>query len=199
MRRLLLGAAPIVVAALLVASCGSAAQSGSPSGHTAATATPPSGPPPTATPSAASSQPAVQRCQVSQLSLAVTDETASSGQLARVFILTNAGRSTCTLYGYPGLLMLDGAGKPVPTTVVREQPPSPEQRVTLAPDGTASFLAWWWNQNRYTTPCPLSQQVEVTPPNAYSHLTIPLSIQPCPDGTINVDPVFPGTTGSAGP
>ena len=38
--------------------------------------------------------------------------------------------------------------------------------------------------------------MEVTPPKAFSPHTIPLSIQPCPDGTIDVDPVFPGTTGS---
>lgn len=133
-------------------------------------------------------------CEGARLSLGTPGETASSGRIERTFVLTDTSRSSCTLPGYPGMQMLDSGGRPVPTTVVREQPATRAQTVVLAPGGAATFLAWWWNQNRYTVPCPLSQRVEVTPPNAVPPLTITLSIQPCPDGTINVSPVTAGSS-----
>jgi hypothetical protein len=40
------------------------------------------------------------------------------------------------------------------------------------------------------TSCPTSTALEVTPPNAPDHLTIPASLAPCAHGTMVVSPVF---------
>lgn len=134
-----------------------------------------------------------ERCQVSQLSLSTGQHNAGTGSVQEAFIFTNTSQTTCQLAGYPGMQMLGAGGAQIPTNVVRTA--GPEPTVTLAAGGTASFLAQWHDQTGYMTPCAISQQVEVTPPNAYSQLTIAASIQACPDGTINVSAVTAGTTG----
>lgn len=132
-----------------------------------------------------------QRCQVTQLSLSTGQHSAGAGTVQETFILTNTSQSTCQLSGYPGMQMMSG-GQQIPTKVVRT--PGSEPTVTLAPGATSSFLAQWHDQTGYTTPCATSQQVEVTPPNAFSQLTVTASIQACPDGTINVSAVTAGST-----
>lgn len=184
----------LAVALLAVAGCGSGGRTaGSPEPATPSPA--PSGSPSTiptigTTPTPGTAGPAP--CQPSQLSLSTGQHTAGAGTIEEAFILTNTSQSSCTLYGYPGMQML-GGGRQIPTRVVRT--PHSEQTVTLAPGGTSSFLAQWHDQTGYTTPCATSQQVEVTPPNTYSQLTVAASIQACPDGTINVTPVTAGSTG----
>lgn len=209
MRRLLRVAALLVAAGFLVAGCGSSPQGRAPSGATstatpapATTATPSGTPtatpaPPVAAPSPTAAPPAsgaTSRCLVSQLSLSVGAGNAAAGTVGRPFILTNTSQATCALFGYPGLQRLGGDGQPMPTRVVWT-PGVVEQTVTLAPGASASFLAWWHDQTGYATPCPTSDRVEVTPPNAYSYLTIAVPIQACPDGTINVNAVIAGSTG----
>lgn len=183
----------LVLAVAAVAACAPVRSAGAPPSGTASPAsTPTPSPVPTIgttpTPGAAGSD----RCLVSQLSLSAGQHTAGAGTVQEAFILTNRGQSSCQLFGYPGMQMLSG-GRQISTKVVRT--PGAEQTVTLAPGGTASFMATWHDQTGYTTPCATSQQVEVTPPNAYSQLTIPASIQACPDGTINVTAVTAGSTG----
>ncbi|MBO0746402.1 MAG: DUF4232 domain-containing protein, partial [Candidatus Dormibacteraeota bacterium] len=197
-----------VVTGFLITACSSSPQSRNPPGGTPPpTAPPSSSPAPLATPSATPAPPAatpapssappasgaVYRCLVSQLSLSAGSGNAAAGTVGRALIFTNTSQTTCALFGYPGLQRLDGDGRPVQTRVVWT--PSPEQTVTLAPGGTASFLAWWHDQTGYATPCATSQQLEVTPPNAYSHLIITVPIQACPDGTINVNAVIAGSSG----
>lgn len=180
------------LALLALAACGSPARSaGAPPSPTPTASTAPAptiGTTPTATPAPAGPQ----QCLVSQLSLSTGPHSAGAGTVQEVFILTNTGQSTCQLFGYPGMQMLSG-GQAIPTKVVRT--PGPENTVTLAPGATSSFLAEWHNQTGYTSPCAVSQQVQVTPPNETHQLTLTASIQACPDGTINVTAVTAGSTG----
>ncbi len=179
----------VVLALLAFAACGPQHTTGSSSSSTptpSPTEVPTIGTTPT--PSAAGGE----RCQVSQLALTTGQHNAGAGSVQEAFIFTNTSQTTCELAGYPGMQML-AAGAQIPTKVIRT--PGSEPTVTLAPGGAASFLAQWHDQTGYTTPCATSQQVEVTPPDAYSQLTIATSIQACPDGTINVSAVAAGTTG----
>lgn len=211
MKRVLHAAVVIALASFLISACAS-----SPQGRPGSGATPTPGPTPAAVPSTApdpstASTPAtatpppgtaqptsapvtgtIGRCLVSQLALSAGSADGAMGTVGRPFIFTNTSRITCALFGFPGMQMLSG-GRAIPTRVVWIS--SSEQTVTLAPGGAASFLAWWHDQTGYATPCATADQVQVTPPNAYSQLTIALPIQACPDGTINVDAVTAGTTG----
>ncbi|MGH7919636.1 MAG: DUF4232 domain-containing protein [Candidatus Dormibacteraceae bacterium] len=185
---LLTRSAAVVALAVLLAACGS----NSPSGNTSPTPTPTAQATPTPQASGGSSG-GVTRCLVSQLSLSAGQPSAGAGSIQQAFVLTNKSQISCALIGYPGMQMLGSGGAKIPTTVVRT--PGTKQTVTLAPGGTASFLAQWHDQTGYATPCATSQQVEVTPPNAYKQLVITQSIQACPNGQINVTAVAAGSTG----
>ncbi len=51
------------------------------------------------------------------------------------YALTNAGASTCTMFGYPGVAILDAGGQIVQHPAQRGgiQAPTPVKLVTLAP------------------------------------------------------------------
>lgn len=192
----------VLAMALLLAACGSNPSAGtSPSPSPSPTPSPSPSPAPTAT-STPTTTPTVTptpatggltRCLVSQLSLSTGQPNAGAGSVEQTFIFTNNGGAPCALVGYPGMQLLGNGGTHLPTQVLRT--PGAEPTVTLAPSGTASFLAQWHSQTGYTTPCQTSEQVEVTPPNAYSYLVITQSITACPSGQINVTAVSAGSTG----
>ena len=71
-----------------------------------------------------------------------------------------------------------------PSVVV---PSVPERRVTLAPGGTARAYGGYSDVG--PIPCRQASSLEVTPPDAYGHLTIELTTAPC-GGIIHVSPVF---------
>lgn len=156
------------------------------------------GTPSTSTPSIASTQTTTTtttppRCTVSQLSVRQTSSNGAAGSIGLTYAFTNISRSTCSLFGYPGMLMLNASGKPLPTTVVRAPsvvvPSVAEHTVVLAPNAIASFYAGYSDVS--ASSCPQASRLEVTPPNDYDHLVISTAIAPC-RGRINVSPVFAG-------
>lgn len=199
------GCGIVVLALLVLAACGPNTAGAPPSGAatptptttaiptlgTTPTPSPATSPAPTPTPGATQAQSAT--CPASQLSLSTAGLNAGAGAVEETFIFTNTGQTSCTLSGYPGMQMLGMGGQQIPTKVV--QTSSPEPMVTLAPGGTASFLAQWHSQTGYTTPCQVSQQVQVTPPGATAPLTVTAMIQACPDGSIDVKAVAAGSSG----
>ncbi len=115
----------------------------------------------------------------------------------------NVSNATCTLYGYPGLQMLNASGLPIPTDVIRATsvtvPYVPEKLVTLAPGARADFSMGFAASTGYGgAQCPTSTRVEFTAPNDFQSLTVTLAIRPYggPDiaqvhcGEIHVSPVY---------
>ncbi|MEH2216073.1 MAG: DUF4232 domain-containing protein [Nostoc sp.] len=139
------------------------------------------------------------RCETNQLSVRRVSEDAGVGNVALTYAFTNNASSPCTLYGYPGLALLDAKGQPLEgVKVIRSKDTyfsskQPRQQVTLAPGKQASFqLAY----NHISSPqqnCPISSKIEITPPNAYQHLTVTQEIKPC-TGKVRVTPVQAVTT-----
>ncbi|MGH9070319.1 MAG: DUF4232 domain-containing protein [Acidimicrobiales bacterium] len=171
---------------------------GAPSSTTTTTATASST---TTTAAAAESGPG--RCMVSQLSVSSGRSNAGTGHIGQVFTFTNTSSATCTMYGYPGLGMLNSSGQAITTNVLRTpsvvvQPETPTT-VSLAPGKQASFLLGYEDQTGFgNSTCPSSASLEITPPNDYSHLVVPAqiaaygpSIGQC--GAINVSPIYPGS------
>ncbi len=111
----------------------------------------------------------------------------------------NISSSTCVLGGYPGAQMLDAQGAQLPTTVVRGGSYSftnlPRSTVTLATGASAYFnLGYSDVPSGSATSCPSAAQLIVTPPAAFDHGTIAVTMAPCDNGTIVVSPVFgPGS------
>jgi len=109
--------------------------------------------------------------------------------------LKNTTARSCTLGGYPGMLLLDAAGTGLPTKVVRKGTYSftamAPTTVTVAPGNAAYFNIGYSDVPVGGEPtCPTSAAVEVTPPNQFDHLTVKATMAPCGAGTLVVSPVF---------
>jgi hypothetical protein len=147
----------------------------------------------------------VPRCLNTQLRVAPGQSEGALGHIGVVVHFSNRSRSTCELAGYPGLQMLNGAGRPLPTYVQRgiayTVPKVPDRVVILAPGAVASFYLGYDDSTGFgDEKCPASTRVEITPPNDYNPLTIAWKIEPyggdiphlkC--GEITVSPVFAGS------
>ncbi len=138
---------------------------------------------------------ATPRCRLSQLSLAKPRMNGAAGTIRLRFVFTNIGGSTCQLFGFPGMQMLNATHHAIPTHVHRgtgnNVPPEPEVAVVMTPGQHGSFYAGYSDVPHGTGACPTSSFVEVTPPNDFKHFTQKLSIMAC-GGKITVSPVVHG-------
>jgi hypothetical protein len=117
---------------------------------------------------------------------------ASAGHRGQIFILSNTSGRTCYLYGHPGMDILDAKGQSLHAKVVWNGPRP--ALVRLAPGGKASFAAEWADPGVYPQGCPTGSSIEITPPNAYRHLTMSFAMPRCPDG-VQAGAVVAGTGG----
>jgi hypothetical protein len=139
----------------------------------------PASPPPAS--SAASPAPgatsAVPPCQEPNLAAGVSMSgyTIGGGQWGIIITLTNTGPAPCSLYGYPGLGLQDGAHHVLasqthwgPTYFAHDPGPS---LIVLAPGQAASASVALSQGNQYT---PFAQYLEVTPPGNYRYALVGL-------------------------
>jgi hypothetical protein len=122
--------------------------------------------------------------------------------------LKNTSASNCTLAGYPGLGMTGSNGASLTTTVVRK---GSYNFTAMAPTTViiSSVQSVYFNMGYSDVPtgsatsCPAAANLVITPPNAYTSVTIPAQLAPCGNGTIVVSPVFtaasPGAQTTAPP
>ena len=106
------------------------------------------------------------------------------------YALTNAGGSTCTLYGYPGVSIIDASGHIVQHPAQRGgiQAPTTVRLVTLAPGHAAHFIVT--SSDVIPSPgCPhafTGTTLQVFPPNQRAALDLPHSGSFC---NLHVGPV----------
>jgi hypothetical protein len=111
-------------------------------------------------------------CRSAQLTVLAGASQGAAGHQGRVYQLQDSSSTPCTLFGYPGLGLLDSSGKALPTTVIR-QGGFAEPTVTLLPGGSAYFTASWPDATGYSgASCPTSASLEITPPNDKGHVVI---------------------------
>ncbi|WP_433415111.1 DUF4232 domain-containing protein [Microtetraspora malaysiensis] len=199
-------ASAVAASLLLSAACGSAASraSGSsersdiPSAAAAAAMTSrlPAAPGPAdasapAAPAAALASAPAGRCRTGTLKARVGTTDAGAGQRYAPLVLTNTGSRTCWVYGFVGLIMIDGNGDALRTRTRREsvQP----RRVTLRPGaGAHARLHWTVVPSGTESSCPRSARLMIIPPDEVAHLEIPFAAEVCGDGKIDVRPMEPG-------
>jgi hypothetical protein len=139
-----------------------------------------------------------QICQPAQLQLALGPGTGAAGTITSSVTMTDTSSSTCTMYGYPGMQLLDTRGNPIPTTVVRGQAHFPDpaanagpSTVTLTPGAQATFSLQYSDVPvGPETTCPSSTKAEITPPTNTSFAVMTLDVAPCDNGTVHVSPVY---------
>jgi uncharacterized protein DUF4232 len=139
------------------------------------------------------------RCRTNQLGFTYSTNGAT-GSILIVGTFVNHGQTACSLVGYPGLGLVGKDGSSLPASVVRSRgsvlPPNvPEHTVVLKPGGAAQFFASFSNVGN--SPCPVAAKLQVTPPNAYTHVTVGFGFSPCQEGRLHVSPVF--TPGASSP
>ncbi len=124
---------------------------------------------------------AASHCTVSQLGVSSTNSQEALSNVGVVYVLHNTSSATCTLEGYPGLALVTTAGKTIDldpkhaTGSSYLYPSVPENLVTLAPGGTASFWMEYTGES-----CGPSRRVQITPPNDLGHLTVSnQNVAPC--------------------
>lgn len=136
---------------------------------------------------------ATPRCTVAKLSAELRRPSAGAGQRGLTLVLTNASRSSCSLFGYPGAQLLSARNQDVPTNVVRQR--ARVRTVVLRPGAGATTTLQWSSVagpgEPVTGRCePNPARVEITPPNATQHFVLPWRYGPvCERGEITVRPM----------
>lgn len=134
------------------------------------------------------------RCLRRQLTLAPPSSNGAAGSVGLRFTFRNRSATACSLYGFPGMRLLRH-GRALPATVIRGTsnvvPAEPENTVTLAPGGRASFFAGYSDVPTGNQRCPSSTGADVWAPNDFRSIHVRFPATAC-GGRITVSPVVPG-------
>jgi hypothetical protein len=129
-------------------------------------------------------------CLRNQLGVRAYGIDGTAGTIHGAWVFTNVSTDACDLDGYADLQLYGRAGRPIPTTVKRNLPPSPSH-VKLLPGGSATFYSSYSDVSAGPGTCPTSSVIQITPPNADASLFIPARLQAC-RGVVHVSAVLGG-------
>jgi hypothetical protein len=140
-------------------------------------------------------------CRAADLTLSYLSGQGAMGHGDLVFTLRNSGSTSCRTYGFPGVLFLDRAGKPLPTIPTRTTHDyfgsAPAVPLLVAPGQTMSFRLGVTHGMTSTAGCTTAYGLQVIPPNDTASLRAAIG-----DGgayecrTVTVSPLRPGTSAS---
>lgn len=108
-------------------------------------------------------------CTAADLALSFLGGQGATGHGELGFELRNISSSTCHTYGYPGVLFLDRAGKPLPTDSTRTTQDFfgsvPEKRIDVAPGQSVSFRLGVTHGAASPVGCTTAYGLQVIPPD----------------------------------
>ncbi|MEV4745701.1 DUF4232 domain-containing protein [Streptosporangium amethystogenes subsp. fukuiense] len=133
---------------------------------------------------------AAGRCRTEALAARVGRVDAGAGQRYAPLVFTNTSARACWVYGFVGLIMIDGSGDAMRTRTRREsvQP----RRITLRPGASAHARLHWSEVPGGSRSCPASARLMIIPPDEVAHLEIPFKATVCDDGRLDVTPMASG-------
>jgi hypothetical protein len=206
MRRVVVLAIVVPLTVLALAACGSSGGSptvsastsaeGSPTTATAATSTATATATTTTTTTTASQPSGPPPCRAAGLSLAFLGQQGGMGEGEIGFVLHNTSGSSCSTYGFPGVLFLDRAGAALPTSPTRSTRDffgaTPEVPLEVPAGGSASFRLVVTHGVASSAGCTTAYGLQVIPPNDTATLrtTIPNGAYECQ--TAQVSPLLSG-------
>jgi hypothetical protein len=136
--------------------------------------------------------PSIPRCHTNEVAVTFT-----GFHRGVALWLRNRSPRACHVYGYEGLGFLDSQGKLLPTHLSRVA--ETHSRVLLSPGGSAhATLVWQVPGQPPVTPTVMPDQkrpivnpsqVEITPPDEYTHLTVPWPFGGVVGGDISTTPL----------
>jgi hypothetical protein len=128
------------------------------------------------------------RCHTADLTASLEDGGAAAGTHYRYLVLTNSSGPACTLYGYPGVSLVDGSGHIIGKPAERNPVKSPHV-VTLRPNRSAFALVGFPDPGNYPPGVCSSAQsasVRVYPPDELRSLLVTLAAEKwCPGFTVS--------------
>jgi hypothetical protein len=209
MRRKALPVLAGLIGATLLASCGSSGGTPSTSAPATAPAASSSTTPTTTTTDAATTSTASTTtttttvtssgsppCRAAGLSLSFLGQQGGMGHGEIGFALRNTSGVSCRTYGYPGVLFLDRAGRPLPTIPAHTTRDffgtTPAAPLVVAPGASASFRLDVGHGVATSAGCATAYGLQVIPPNDTATLrtTIPDGSYECQN--VNVSPLRAG-------
>jgi hypothetical protein len=131
------------------------------------------------------------RCLFRNLRMPSPQANGAAGTIRLRYVLWNVGPATCSMFGYPGMGLVNRYGQSMQTRVIRA--PATAYTVLVPSGGRASFYAKYSDVPRGTETCPAAKAALVWPPNDYKALTaaFPYPARAC-GGRITVLPVVAG-------
>jgi Domain of unknown function (DUF4232) len=138
--------------------------------------------------------PTTPRCVTGALGIRLGQPGAAAGNRYLPIVFTNTSGKACTLYGYPGVSLLDAAGKQIGAPASREAGSTPKL-VTVAPGASASAAVHTAAQGVAPSCGPTSTQIRVYVPDERTAVALTAALADC-GGVFSVLPVVPGTTGT---
>jgi len=123
-------------------------------------------------------------CNADELSLSLAESNGSgAGTLAISIVLTNTGKRTCILGGYPGVSLVNDNGNQIGSPADRMKNAT-EKKVTLNPNGQAKATVTYHDEGNYDagTCKEGATKLRVYPPNdtGYLSVTSPMINAWCP-------------------
>jgi hypothetical protein len=107
-------------------------------------------------------------CANTQLVITARQSSGSAGHIGIMYRIHNQSNRTCTLHGFPGVVLLDKGFNTLPTHVTWATNLAghhPVQLVALSPQGNAYFLLYWAEIPTGNEACPAARYLMVTAPN----------------------------------
>lgn len=145
----------------------------------------PGGPPPSATghPPTTSASPSATSCRTSALKLIPGLNQGFAGGQGQTFYLQNTGDTACTMYGYPGVAMLDSAGRVIQRPAARSDGQPRPSLVSLKPGQRAQFVLMTVDGGIPGSGCTSSwitaRTIQVYPPNETTPIRMPSRFGAC--------------------
>jgi hypothetical protein len=194
-------ALPTALLALVLvggAACSSSSKKASPTTTPATTTVPTSTAGSSSTPATTgvttTTVPTTPRCVTGALGIRLGQPGAAAGNRYLPIVFTNTSGKACTLYGYPGVSLLDASGKQIGTPASREAGSTPKV-VTVAPGASASAAVHTAAQGVAPSCGPTSTQIRVYVPDERTAVDLTAALADC-GGVFSVLPVVPGTSGT---
>lgn len=113
-------------------------------------------------------------CNADELSLALESADAAAGTYSYNLTFTNIGSRNCTLYGYPGVSLVNDNGNMIGSPAERTEN-SQELTLTLEPQGKVKSIVYASNSDNFTDgQCKEgATKVRVYPPNDTGYISVP--------------------------
>jgi hypothetical protein len=120
-------------------------------------------------------------CLTSNLHITLGNGGAGAGTDFTILDFTNSGTSTCTLFGFPGVSLINSSGAQIGAAATRN-PSKPATAITLAPGAKANATLGVANAENYpASACKptAAAQLKVFPPNQTQAIQLPFTATGC--------------------